>query len=197
MITPTEVHRALKSREFTQTFATLLNQFNIRITFASFLPPMATPIAPELIFGCAGFGLEIAGSQAVKEVLRTLKGLGVTHLDTVALYPPTNFGGSQRLLGELGAAQQGFTIDTKILIGLREYRGSLTPEKIAESIANSHEVLQLAHGQRINVLYAHTADLATPLKDQAYGFDVQHKKGMFDKVWASSFPISLATLIRL
>jgi aflatoxin B1 aldehyde reductase len=143
---------------------------------------MATSNAPELIFGCGGFGLEIVGSEAAKEVLRTLKDLGVVRLDTAALYPLVNFGASQRLLGEVGAAQKGFTIDTKVLIGVKEQRGSLEPSKTAESVAHSREVLKLGHGQQINVLYAHTADLATPLKDQAYGFDVQYKTGMFDKV---------------
>jgi aflatoxin B1 aldehyde reductase len=153
---------------------------------------MATSNAPELIFGCGGFGLEIVGSEAAKEVLRTLKDLGVVHLDTAALYPLVNFGASQRLLGEVSAAPQGFTIDTKVLIGVKEQRGTLEPLKIAESVTNSHEVLNLGHGQRINVLYAHTADLKTPLKDQAYGFDVQYKRGMFAKVKTATLSLSIS-----
>jgi aflatoxin B1 aldehyde reductase len=121
----------------------------------------------------------------VKKLLQTLKETGVERLDTVALYPPTNIGASQRLLGRVGAAQQGFAIDTKVLISLSGFEGTLEPEKIAPSIADSQKVLQFDENQRVNVLYPHAPDVATPLKDQAYGFDVQYKKGMFDKVRAA------------
>lgn len=111
-----------------------------------------------------------------------LKEAGVERLDTAALYPPTDIGASQRLLGQVGAARQGFTIDTKVLISLSGFEGTLEPGKIASSIAESQKVLQFGENQRVNVFYPHAPDVATPLKDQAYGFDVQYRKGMFDKV---------------
>ena len=118
----------------------------------------------------------------MQELLQALKEAGVERLDTAALYPPTDIGASERLLGQIAAARQGFTIDTKVLIGLSGFQGTLEPEKIARSIAGSQKVLNFGEGQRVNVLYPHAPDMATPLKDQAYGFDVQYREGMFDKV---------------
>lgn len=143
---------------------------------------MATSNAPELIFGCGGLGTEFIGVDATKELLHTLKEAGVKRVDTAGLYPPTNIRASQRLLGQAGAAQQGFTIDTKVLISMRRIKGSCEPEKIATSVTESRDVLNFGENQRIHVYYPHAADSVTPLKDQAYGFDRQYKKGMFDRV---------------
>ncbi|KAG8412199.1 hypothetical protein J3459_014794 [Metarhizium acridum] len=65
------------------------------------LTTMAFPGAPELIFGCGGLGNGFVGEEAVKELLKTLKEAGVSRLDTVVLYPPTDIGASQRLLGQV------------------------------------------------------------------------------------------------
>lgn len=143
---------------------------------------MGSSKAPEIIFGCGGLGNEFIGEDAVKELLKILKETGVCRLDTAALYPPTDIGASQRLLGQAGAAGLGFTIDTKVLISMTGFEGTLEPEKIASSAAKSCEILRFGYGQRINVLYPHAPDGATPLQDQAAGFDAQYKKGMFDKV---------------
>ena len=143
---------------------------------------MSSSSSPQLIFGCGGVGIEFAGEEAVAELLQTLKDVGVTRLDTAALYPPTDIGASQRLIGQAGAARMGFTIDTKVMVSIHGGKGTLEPEKIAESASQSQKSLQFPEGQRINVLYAHAPDVATPLRDQAAGFDAQYKKGMFDKV---------------
>lgn len=139
------------------------------------------PGAPKLIFGCGGLGNEFVGKDSVAELLQTLQELGIDRLDTAALYPPDDPGKSQHLLGEARAVQMGFKIDTKVLISLTRYRGTLEPEKIARSITESYKSLQLDE-HRINVFYPHTPDLATPLADQAAGFDLQYRKGLFDKV---------------
>lgn len=143
---------------------------------------MALSRAPQLIFGCGGLGNEFVGEEAVAELLQTLKEAGVGRLDTAALYPPTDIGASQRLLGQAGAAKMEFLIDTKVKISLTSFKGTLEPEKIAKSAAESHESLRFGEGQRINVFYPHTPDVATPLEDQAYGFDAQYRQGMFEKV---------------
>lgn len=65
---------------------------------------------------------------------------------------------------------------------MKNFAGTLQPEKIAKSAADSYEALRFEDGQRINVFYAHVADPATPLKDQAAGFNVQYEKGLFNKV---------------
>ncbi|KAI1778528.1 putative aldo/keto reductase [Hypoxylon cercidicola] len=136
-----------------------------------------------MIFGCGGLGNEFVGEEVVRELLETLKEAGVDRLDTAALYPPTDIGASQRLLGQVGAARMGFAIDTKVLISMSGFKGTLEPEKIAKSAAASYETLRFGDGQRIHVLYPHAPDVATPLKDQAAGFHAQYEKGMFEKVY--------------
>jgi aflatoxin B1 aldehyde reductase len=153
--------------------------------------------APQLIFGCGGLGNEFVGEDAVTELLNVLKKSGVRRLDTAGLYPPTDIGASQRLLGQAGAARLGFTIDTKALISIKGIQGSLTPEKIEKSTEESRETLQFPKGQRINVFYAHAPDIATPLEDQAAGFNAQYKKGLFDKVNIFNIYISRATVRKL
>ena len=143
---------------------------------------MTSSQAPQLIFGCGGVGHEFVGEEAVRELLHTLRDAGVTRLDTAALYPPTAIGASQRLIGKTGAVRMGFTIDTKVMVSIHGLRGTLEPEKIAESVVGSYEALQLSGHEQINILYAHAPDDATPLRDQAAGFDAQYKKGMFKKV---------------
>lgn len=143
---------------------------------------MTSCSAPQLIFGCGGLGEEFVGEEAVAEILQTLKEAGIVRLDTAALYPPTNVGASQRLLGQVGAAQMRFSIDTKVLISMKNFKGTLHPDKIAKSITESHDSLQFRDGQHINVFYPHTPDVVTPLEEQATGFDAQYRKGLFHKV---------------
>lgn len=143
---------------------------------------MSSAEAPQLIFGCGGLGNEFLRVDAMTDLLQTLKKGGVGRLDTAGLYPPTDIGASQRLLGQSGASQMGFAIDTKILISIRGLQDTLTPDKIEKSVAISYQDLNLKDGQCINTLYAHAPDVATPLEDQARGFDAQYRKGLFKKV---------------
>ena len=147
------------------------------------------PTHPKLIFGAAGIGDEFKTSESVTELLKCLKSNGVTTLDTAALYPPLDIGASERLLGETGAPEDGFKIDTKIMVFGVVADGTLEPAKIETSVNTTFERLKLQHGQKINVLHAHTVDNTTPLKDQAFGFDREFKKGRFEKVritvWSS------------
>jgi aflatoxin B1 aldehyde reductase len=79
---------------------------------------MAPFKAPQLIFGCGGLGKKFVGKEAVADLFILLKKLGVGRVDTAGLFPPTDIGASQRLLGKAGAARPGFTIDIKVLISL-------------------------------------------------------------------------------
>ncbi|KAK8054664.1 hypothetical protein PG994_009731 [Apiospora phragmitis] len=136
---------------------------------------MTSPKVPQLIFGCGGLGHEISAS--------------VIRLDTAALYPPTDIGASQRVLGQTrAAAELGFTIDTKVLVSITVLAGTLEPAKIEKSAAQSVKDLRLGEGGKINVFYAHAPDVATPLQDQAAAFDAQYKKGLFKKLGLCNFP---------
>ncbi|RYC60954.1 hypothetical protein CHU98_g5251 [Xylaria longipes] len=145
---------------------------------------------PRLIFGGGGIGNEFPTLDSAAELLSTLKALDVTSIDTAALYPPTNIGASETYLGKLGAAEQGFTINTKPLALGLDAGGTLTPAAIEKSLATSYERLKL-NDHKIDVLACHTADFATPLKDQAAGFDAQYKKGLFKRLGVCNFSLPM------
>lgn len=142
---------------------------------------MSPSAHPRLIFGGSSIGDDYATPQEVSDLLQRLKGAGVKEIDTAARYPAVNFGASEQLLGEVGAAAQGFAVDTKILLLSADGNGSLEPAKIQDSVRKSYEALQM-RGEKLNVLYCHAPDFETPLEDQAATLDALHKKGVFDKV---------------
>ncbi|KAM4057920.1 aldo/keto reductase family protein [Hirsutella rhossiliensis] len=124
---------------------------------------------PLLIFGGASIGYAYDRPEAVSELLRTLRSLGITRVDTAARYPPTNPGASERLLGEAGAATQGFDLDTKILCW-GDGSGTLEPAAIEKSLHESRRRLQ-SKGL---------------LEEQAAGLNAQYKRGLFNKLGVSN-----------
>ncbi|KAI0099188.1 Aldo/keto reductase [Nemania sp. FL0031] len=140
---------------------------------------------PQLIFGGASIGAAFTTREQVVELLRTLQSLGVTRIDTAARYPPTNFGASERLLGEARVADLGFSIDSKIFVG-SVAEGSLAPHAIETSMTQSYDRMQL-HGHRLNVLHCHRPDPETPLAEQAKALDAQYRAGLFEKLGVSNF----------
>lgn len=133
---------------------------------------------PATIFGGALIGISFQASQQVQELLDELKTLGIDRIDTAARYSPTNPGSSERLLGEAGAAEQGFTIDTKINT-VKDGVGTLTATAIKASIRESFERLKV---DKVHVLYFHRPDPGTPIVEQAAEIHRQHKEGRFEKV---------------
>lgn len=78
-------------------------------------------MAPQVIFGAASIGDTDAGfvyswttPEQVSSLLEKLKTLGITRLDSAAVYPPTNAWNTELLLGQSKAAEKGFEIDSKI-----------------------------------------------------------------------------------
>lgn len=104
---------------------------------------MSPSSVPQLIFGAASFGDSFQEPDNVQSVLDLLKTHKITYLDTAGRYPPTNPGRSEELIGLVKAAQQGFTIDTKILAGAGDGSGELTRENIEKSLSTSLERLGL------------------------------------------------------
>lgn len=108
---------------------------------------------PAFIFGGASIGSAYTTPEAVTELLSTLKSLGVRRIDTAARYPPTSPGTSERLLGEAGAAREGFVIDTKVL-GSGDGSGNLTPAAIDKSVHESYQRLKMEDvGQTSSLLH--------------------------------------------
>ncbi|KAJ8128187.1 hypothetical protein O1611_g5450 [Lasiodiplodia mahajangana] len=146
--------------------------------------PKLTGICPEigtdmLIFGGASIGAAYTTRQQVAELLQTLQSLGVTRIDTAARYPPTDIGASERLLGEAGVAELGFSVDSKIFVG-SVAEGSLAPHAIEKSLTESYDRMRL-HGHRLGVLHCHRPDPETPLAEQVKALDAQYRAGLFEK----------------
>ncbi|KAI0105675.1 putative oxidoreductase [Nemania sp. FL0031] len=146
-------------------------------------------MAPQIIFGTGGLGMDKTAFQdadSVKTLLQTLQGLGISRLDTAARYPPLNPGRSEQLLGEAGELSHDFVVDTKVYTDTRtDGSGDLTREAISKSVGESLQRLQRSETEGVNVLYVHRADPATPLKEQIQGFVEQMTAGHC-KAWGVS-----------
>jgi len=139
---------------------------------------------PELIFGTSTVGTSFTTKEDVLTVVEALKKASVSRVDTAGRYPPTRPGESQKLLGQARVAEQGFTIDTKIALVGSDPSGSLSPAAIEKSIAESLASLGV---NKVNVLYCHAPDYATPLEDQAAACDKYYKLGNFNYLGVSNF----------
>ncbi|KAF2970690.1 hypothetical protein GQX73_g2912 [Xylaria multiplex] len=144
-------------------------------------------MAPQIIFGTAGLGMDKTAFQdasSVTHLLRTLQDLGISRLDTGARYPPLSPGRSEQLLGEARELSRDFIVDTKVYTDTKkDGSGDLTLEAISKSADGSLQRLQRPEG--VNVLYIHRADPATPLEEQIQGFAEQIEKGHC-KAWGVS-----------
>lgn len=138
---------------------------------------------PKTIFGCALIGINFNTPKQVQEVLDQLKALNIDRLDTAARYSPSNPGSSERLLGDVRAAEQGFTIDTKIDTG-GDGSGTLAPAAISNSMNESAARLKI---DKVHTLYFHRPDPQTPIFDQAAEINRLYLEGHFEKVSAVLF----------
>ncbi|KAI0422947.1 putative oxidoreductase [Xylaria grammica] len=157
-------------------------------------------MVPQVVFGTAGLGLHgtaFQSASSVKGLLRVLRDLGISRLDTGARYPPLNPGLSEQLLGEARKLSRDFVIDTKVYTdATKDGSGDLTLEAISTSAKGSLQRLQRPEG--VNVLYIHRADPTTPLEEQIQGFAEQIAEGRC-KTWGVSNmrPEVLEELLRL
>jgi aflatoxin B1 aldehyde reductase len=93
--------------------------------------------APQYVFGAQGFGTTWVSGN-IDQLMVALKDAGIQRFDTAALYPATNPGVSEELLGE--KKPENATIDTKIMfIG----DGSLSMKNIGKSIYDSLDRLKI------------------------------------------------------
>lgn len=98
----------------------------------------------------------------------------IKEIDTAARYMN---GESEKKIGQT-KLWEDFTIDTKIWFE-GTGAGTLTPEAIEKSLANSLSVMGVG---KVNVLYCHGPDLETPVAEQARAFHEQYQKGRFNHV---------------
>ncbi|KAJ5983236.1 hypothetical protein N7481_005335 [Penicillium waksmanii] len=148
---------------------------------------------PSTLFGGALIGTSFTTAAQVQELLDQLQSIGINRIDTAARYSPTSPGSSERLLGEVRAQEQGFTIDTKTSTdgSLKiDGSGSLTAANITKSINDSFSRL---HAENVHILYFHRPDPETPIAEQAGEIHRQYLEGRFEKFGLSNFPPDLVT----
>ncbi|KAI0596656.1 putative oxidoreductase [Biscogniauxia sp. FL1348] len=142
---------------------------------------------PQIIFGTASFGMDMTEFQdveSVKNLLTTLRELGIRRLDSGARYPPLNPGRSEELIGEAREISRDFVVDTKVYTNTaNDGSGDLEREAMRRSVAGSLQRLRRPEG--VNVLHAHRADPATPLEEQIRNFNEQVELG-YCKGWGLS-----------
>ncbi|OGE47997.1 hypothetical protein PENARI_c034G01811 [Penicillium arizonense] len=134
--------------------------------------------APQYVFGAQGFGATWVSGN-IDRLMVALKDAGIQRFDTAALYPATNPGVSEKLLGE--KKPENAIIDTKIMfIG----DGSLSMKNIGKSINDSLDRLKI---KKIHTLYAHAPDRTVPIAEQAAYFDHYYRLGLFENLGLSNY----------
>ncbi|KAI1367953.1 putative oxidoreductase [Xylaria arbuscula] len=148
---------------------------------------------PELLFGTASFGMPMTkfeDVEGVKELLQTLRDLGINRLDSGARYPPPRPGRAEELIGEVSDLSKDFIVDTKVYTDTKtDGSGDLTVEAIATSTSQSLQRLKRPDG--VNILHIHRADPSTPLEEQLRGFHEQISQGHCKKWGVSNVPIPM------
>ncbi|KAI1471745.1 Aldo/keto reductase [Daldinia caldariorum] len=147
---------------------------------------------PVIHYGTSTFGSShvpaLQDETNVSKFLQVLQEGGISQIDTAARYPPDNHGASERMLGRVKAASKGFTINTKVLFAGQSSDGTLSKEAVRKSVENS---LQTLGAGKLGILYAHAADYATPLEEQAAALNEQFQKGFCEKIGVSNFPVEM------
>ncbi|KAF2726070.1 putative aldo/keto reductase [Polychaeton citri CBS 116435] len=138
-------------------------------------------MTPQIIFG------DIAGipDKDLPDLAIALKDAGITRLDTAARYGGAPHA-SEKRSGAAGLPKQ-FTIDSKVLWDSPQ-SGPHSAEKVAQSVSESLASLGV---EKVNVLYLHGPDDATPLAEQVRAIDAVYKQGKFNKFGVSNFDAAM------
>lgn len=114
---------------------------------------------PNLIFGGGFIGHNFANVEDVSDLLDYLIQVKINRVDSARLYPITNPGASETLLGDAKAADRGFTIDTKIKVPpTGDGRDTLSPNAIEASIAESFAALKVQQVGNLVFIRCRTGD---------------------------------------
>ncbi|KAF2477646.1 Aldo/keto reductase [Lindgomyces ingoldianus] len=141
---------------------------------------------PKILMGTGLWGDETS-KEVVTKLAEVLKELKIKEIDGAALYPITNPGQSEKLIGECGYVENGFLVDSKILhFGGGE--GTLSKAAIERSLDQS---LANIKTDKLHILYCHGPDKETPIAEQVATLDAEYKKGKFEKLGVCNFPIEM------
>ncbi|KAI1213725.1 Aldo/keto reductase [Annulohypoxylon truncatum] len=137
-------------------------------------------MAPKILVGTGTWGHNY-GIDQVRDQIAQLDKLDCQQIDTSALYPFTNPGVAETILGEIG--HEGILVDTKTM-WFDGGNNTLTVDAVRKSMTESLERLKT---KKVNTFYAQGPDHVTPLKDQAAAFDAVYREGKCTKTGISNF----------
>lgn len=137
----------------------------------------------KLIFGTMNLGQQVFGDEAVR-MLRAFHDAGGRELDTAYVY---NDGACEELVGQCLAALPGlgFGVATK---ANPRVTGRLDRAAVHDQLDGSLKRLGL---DRVDVLYLHFPDPATPVEEPIRALAEAHAQGKFRELGVSNFPLSL------
>ncbi|TLS26746.1 hypothetical protein PpBr36_04288 [Pyricularia pennisetigena] len=146
---------------------------------------MSAPSKDRIILGLMTFGREqkwgarITDLDTFNKALDVFKSRGYSELDTARAY----IGGQQEAFSrEAGWKEKGFTLATKVMYPLEP--GAHSADKIVEWVETSLKELGT---DRIDIIYLHAPDRATPFSETLSALDKLHKQGKFSKLGLSNF----------
>ncbi|KAI0383666.1 Aldo/keto reductase [Hypomontagnella monticulosa] len=128
-------------------------------------------MTPRILVGTGTWGHNNFGMEEARSQISQLNKLNCRQIDTGALYPFTNPGIAETLLGQIG--YDGVLVDTKAM-WFDGGNNTLTVDAVRTSMDQSLARLQ---AKKVNIFYAHGPDHTTPLREQAAAFDAVYREG--------------------
>jgi len=157
--------------------------------------PTSTTDIPRVILGAMTFGLEttsadtsackVRGPAAVEPFLTTLAAHGHKEVDTARFY---GNGDSEIVLSLLPDATAHLKISTKVFPFMA---GSHNKENLPKQFRESLKALKT---NKVDILYLHAPDYATPFEETINAIDDLYREGLFERV--TSFFFYNSNLIR-
>ena len=135
------------------------------------------------IFGTMNLGQQVLGDEAVR-MLRAFHDAGGRELDTAYVY---NDGACEGLVGQCLAELTGLGFGVATKVNPR-VTGRLDSDAVRDQLDGSLKRLGL---DRVDVLYLHFPDAATPVEEPIRALAEAHAQGKFRELGVSNFPLSL------
>lgn len=140
---------------------------------------------PRIILGAGTFGLEnsdttsslvrVRGASNVAPFLEIFHAHGLIEVDTARVYLD-----SENVLSELPTAH--FKISTKVF---PSFEGAFDAVELPKQFRTSLEALK---ANKVDILYLHRPDFATPLEVTAKAVNDLYKEGLFERFGLSNYP---------
>jgi len=137
----------------------------------------------SILFGTGSVGHDgekfLNDVTKLKEILDEYKKRGHNEIDTARVYGNST---AESILSEAGYLQKGFSIDTKI--------ASFFPHALSAANLNKSFTASLTalNTNKVNVLYLHSPERATPLHETLNAVNELYKTGQFKEFGLSNYP---------